>query len=558
MGVLEGIIYMVWRGLAIGIIMSAPMGPVGILCIQRTLEKGRWTGFFTGIGAAISDLFYCLLTGFGLSFIEDFLKANQNIIQIAGSIVLAIFGIYLFRSNPARAIKKPEFRKASHGKNILSGFLFTFSNPLIVFLCIGLFARFNFLLPEITFYQTVIGYIFIIIGALLWWWLVTFFVDKVRAHFNLRSMWLINKITGGIIMVFSLVGVITAFTGTASASGNASVPFYLNSSDGFGPLGDGHVRSSGPSDSLRTVSIAGIGDFRLSFRASNLNGVNHKSYQYEDSSGRKKKVSCPEWGVRFSGIGFPAKQISLKPMGRQFDAVSRDAVRVAADNVSKDFTGVLDSGSGQNAFLLLREENVFTLYGGTRAYTRLASVECEGAVSEISFYTVPGGDVLIDNFSITPVSYIADRADDEARTYETDAVKDRIRRSEDPLEGIWTILDRTMEDDLLRPGGDYTIAVVRAESARIAAQEGHENGNADVSKTYDIVYIDGAVRNPGLWKPGRVKGQIMESPTRGVYDVIWLDAESHPLPGEIKATVESDILALQMPVLQSTVRFLRK
>ena len=115
-----------------------------------------------------------------------------------------------------------------------------------------------------------------------------------------------------------------------------------------------------------------------------------------------------------------------------------------------------------------------------------------------------------------------------------------------------------MEDDLLRPGGDYTIAVVRAESARIAAQEGHENGNADVSKTYDIVYIDGAVRNPALWKPGRIKGRIMESPTRGVYDVIWLDAESHPLPGEIKATLESDILSFQMPVLLSTVRFLRK
>lgn len=88
MGILEGILYMMWRGIAIGVIISAPMGPVGILCIQRTLEKGRATGFFTGVGAAISDLFYCLLTGFCLSFIEDFLKANQNLIQIIGSIVL--------------------------------------------------------------------------------------------------------------------------------------------------------------------------------------------------------------------------------------------------------------------------------------------------------------------------------------------------------------------------------------------------------------------------------------------------------------------------------------
>ena len=108
MGFFEGILYMLWRGLAIGVIISAPMGPVGILCVQRTLEKGRYTGFFTGIGAALSDLFYCLLTGFGLSFIEEFLKANQNAIQIIGSVVLVVFGIYLFRSNPARTLKKPD------------------------------------------------------------------------------------------------------------------------------------------------------------------------------------------------------------------------------------------------------------------------------------------------------------------------------------------------------------------------------------------------------------------------------------------------------------------
>ena len=83
---------MIWRGIAIGIIISAPMGPVGILCVQRTLEKGRRTGFYTGVGAALSDLFYCLLTGFGLSFIEEFLTRNSNIIQLIGRLVLIAFG----------------------------------------------------------------------------------------------------------------------------------------------------------------------------------------------------------------------------------------------------------------------------------------------------------------------------------------------------------------------------------------------------------------------------------------------------------------------------------
>ena len=93
MGLLESIFYMMWRGIAIGIIMSAPMGPVGILCIQRTLDKGRRTGLYTGVGAALSDLFYCILTGFGLSFIEEFLEKNQEIIQLVGSIELIGFSV---------------------------------------------------------------------------------------------------------------------------------------------------------------------------------------------------------------------------------------------------------------------------------------------------------------------------------------------------------------------------------------------------------------------------------------------------------------------------------
>ena len=208
---------MIWRGIAIGILISAPMGPVGILCIQRTLDKGRRPGFYTGVGAAISDLFYCLLTGFGLSFIQEFLEHNQNVIQLVGSAVLIGFGIYLFKKNPASSLKpavRPE--PVSPKKNILGGFLFTFSNPLILFLIIGLFARFNFPGPEVKFYHYIIGFLAIFTGAVAWWWMVTFAIDKVRAHFNLRSMWLINRIIGTIILLFAIVGIVTGITNLIS------------------------------------------------------------------------------------------------------------------------------------------------------------------------------------------------------------------------------------------------------------------------------------------------------------------------------------------------------
>lgn len=202
---------MIWHGVAIGVIISAPMGPVGILCVQRTLDRGRRTGFYTGVGASLSDLFYCLLTGFGLSFIEEFINRNQNVIQLIGSVVLIGFAVYLFRKNPTTNLKKISGTSSPHlGKNVLAGFLFTFSNPLILFLIVGLFARFNFSMPEYTFAHYLLGYLFIIAGALGWWWLVTFFVDKLRAHFNVRSMWLVNKVIGCVVLIFAIYGIVSS------------------------------------------------------------------------------------------------------------------------------------------------------------------------------------------------------------------------------------------------------------------------------------------------------------------------------------------------------------
>ena len=71
------------------------MGPIGILCVQRTLNKGRHSGFFTGVGAAASDLFYCLLTGLGISLVTDFIADHVNVLQIVGSVILIVYALYM-------------------------------------------------------------------------------------------------------------------------------------------------------------------------------------------------------------------------------------------------------------------------------------------------------------------------------------------------------------------------------------------------------------------------------------------------------------------------------
>ena len=185
------------------------MGPIGILCIQRTLNKGRESGFYTGVGAAASDLFYCLLVGLGISLVTDFIADHVNLLQIIGSAILIVYAVYMIFHNPVSQIKENIDQRDNHWRDMVTGFLFTLSNPLIMFLIIPLFARFSFPLPEYKFYHIIIGYAFIVGGALLWWMVITFFVDKVRTHFNIRSMWLINRIIGSIILILSLYGLVT-------------------------------------------------------------------------------------------------------------------------------------------------------------------------------------------------------------------------------------------------------------------------------------------------------------------------------------------------------------
>ncbi len=209
--------HIISSGLLIGIFISAPMGPIGMLVIQRTLNKGRRPALFTGVGAALSDLTYSLLTGLGLSFITDFIIAKELLLKIIGSVVLIAFALYLFKKNPTLSLKKPDDTPDNFWKDFGTGFLFTFANPLILFFIIGLFARFNFLLPEFRYYHYILGYASIFGGALFWWWLITFFINKARAHFNVRSLWIFNRIISGILFIMAFVGLYKGISGYIAA-----------------------------------------------------------------------------------------------------------------------------------------------------------------------------------------------------------------------------------------------------------------------------------------------------------------------------------------------------
>ncbi|KAA6320890.1 hypothetical protein EZS27_029394 [termite gut metagenome] len=203
------------KGFIIGVVVSAPLGPVGVLCIQRSLNKGRWYGFVTGLGAALSDIIYAILTGYSMGFIFEFINNNIFYLQLIGSVMLLLFGIYTFRSNPVHSIRPSSSNKGSYLHNFFTAFVVTFSNPLIIFLFIGLFARFAFVLSELPSYEIVIGYLSIIGGAVVWWFSITFFVSKVRNRFNMKEIWMINRVIGGTVILASVIGFVSTLLGTS-------------------------------------------------------------------------------------------------------------------------------------------------------------------------------------------------------------------------------------------------------------------------------------------------------------------------------------------------------
>lgn len=198
------------KGLIVGIIVSAPMGPVGVLTVRRTLNKGHRYGLATGIGAAVSDMIYAILTVLGMSAVMDIVEKPSTMLylRLGGSIMLFLFGWYTYRSKPS--IAPPGQHRGNFFQNALTGFLVTLSNPLIIFLFMALFARVGFVQPESPVEQS-LGMVAILAGAMIWWLSLTHAIDKVRSNFHMNTIGRINRYIGVGVMIASVIGLAYTF-----------------------------------------------------------------------------------------------------------------------------------------------------------------------------------------------------------------------------------------------------------------------------------------------------------------------------------------------------------
>lgn len=198
----------IWDGFMIGLMASIPLGPIGVLCIQRTLSKGKLSGFISGVGAASSDAIYAIIALFSLSYVVNFIEKQLLYLQIVGVVILIFLGLKIFYTNPAKELRKQRRKSNSYLQDYASTFFLTLSNPLYVFLFIGIFAGFRVVTPKSDIFTPLILIGGVLAGATTWWFLLTSIVNLFRSKINLRRLWWINKIAGATIVILVIIAFI--------------------------------------------------------------------------------------------------------------------------------------------------------------------------------------------------------------------------------------------------------------------------------------------------------------------------------------------------------------
>ena len=194
------------KGMAIGFLAAAPAGPSGVLVIQRTLNKGRWKGFLTGLGVSLSDAVYIFITMMCLSLVLGYLEDPRIalVVKLAGCLLLMVFGITTVRNNPLAKSKEVTVKKESWGQFTLTGFLVAIVNPLVVFFYMGLFAFFSLPVDDFSTSLKMQTYVFTVMGDVCWWLTLSTLINKVRNRFDLHGLWIINRVMGTILIVASV------------------------------------------------------------------------------------------------------------------------------------------------------------------------------------------------------------------------------------------------------------------------------------------------------------------------------------------------------------------
>jgi threonine/homoserine/homoserine lactone efflux protein len=191
------------RGLVLGFLIAAPVGPIGILCIRRSLSMGRMAGLLTGLGAATADGFYGCVAAFGLTVLSDLLVSQSFWLRLMGGLFLCYLGVKTFLAKPAEDAAAPEHRGTSLSLYISTVFL-TLTNPLTILMFAGVFAGSGLAIAG-DYGAATLLVAGVFLGSTLWWFLLSFGASLFRAKITGSNLRLLNQISGLILLVFGVI-----------------------------------------------------------------------------------------------------------------------------------------------------------------------------------------------------------------------------------------------------------------------------------------------------------------------------------------------------------------
>jgi threonine/homoserine/homoserine lactone efflux protein len=195
------------RGVAAGLIIAAPVGPVNVFCLQKTLENGSKAGILSGLGAALADMLYGTVAGFGISLVIRFLIGEEFWIRLVGGIALMVVGAVYYRKPPVSLNGGPKCDDASVHSDLVSAFLLTAANPTTVLSFLAVLASLGLGSGRAT-WQTCLLIAGIFSGSMMWWLILVSAASLLRDRVNESVMRGMNRVAGVAIGCFGLVNVV--------------------------------------------------------------------------------------------------------------------------------------------------------------------------------------------------------------------------------------------------------------------------------------------------------------------------------------------------------------
>jgi threonine/homoserine/homoserine lactone efflux protein len=196
------------RGLLIGLSIAAPVGPIGVLCIRRTLADGRLAGLATGLGAATADAAYGAIAGFGLTVVTRLLLAHEFWIRLIGGLFLCYLGVKTFVGTPAERPAAVAGGRSLAGA-YTSALALTLTNPLTILSFVAIFAGMGAGVAGGTAPAAALLVLGVLIGSALWWLILTGAVGLLRSRLTVARLRWVNRISGLVLLVFGAVSLLS-------------------------------------------------------------------------------------------------------------------------------------------------------------------------------------------------------------------------------------------------------------------------------------------------------------------------------------------------------------